>query len=165
MQARSCRRDVLQIQEHSARIEHAENLAVKASLSLVPEVMDGKARHDCVELAKFGQRRRQVVLDDASLRVPTTGFAQDVEHRRREIDRYGFGVRSRRLHQAEQPPAAATEIKKSLDALRQKFEQGRFAFAAMRNLIRTLQIVFGMFSVGPQVHIRARMRWQAGIGR
>src|SRR5580693_351311 len=151
---------MLQIQKHSARIEHAENLAVKASLSLVPQVMDGKARHDSVELAKFGKRRRQVVLDDASLRVSTTDFAQDVEHRRGKIDRYGFCVRTRCLHQAEQPPAAATEIEKSIEALWQKFEQRAFALAAMRNLIGTLQIVFGMFRVGPQVYIRARMRWQ-----
>ena len=101
---------MLQIAEHAARIQQFVNLRVKRSLAFVHDVMNGKAGDDRIKLPERGKSLIEIVGDHVDRRIPGKPFSHSFQHRWREIDCHGFGVRVLAPDQRQQATIARTEV-------------------------------------------------------
>ncbi len=88
MQARRWRGNVFQIAEDAAGVEQPVNFRIKRALTVVPDVMNGKAGYDRIKLAKRGQRLVEVVGDDCDGGISGEALGSGFQHGGREVDRH-----------------------------------------------------------------------------
>jgi hypothetical protein len=74
------RQHVLEVGEHTARLEEVPDLPIQRAFSLVRQMVNGEARDDGVEPAKRGQRMIEIVAHDSHGWVGAESGAQLVEH-------------------------------------------------------------------------------------
>ncbi len=109
------------------------------------EVMDCEAGDDRIECPKFGKRLAKVVFDNLDARIGREAMMQTVEHRRREVERDGFGVRTVGKNKGEQATVAAAKVEDAVRGWRNTFKQGPLAFRAVGDRIRPGEIVECVF--------------------
>jgi hypothetical protein len=114
--------------------------------------MNRKARDYGIERAKrLRQRLIEIVSDHANRSIAAEPFAQFAKHRVRKIHRNRFGFRSRQLDQAQQPPAAASQVQNARDALGQTLEEFGLAFCPVRNAVGAGEVFEGVRRRAPQI--------------
>ena len=104
MKTRGGRRDVLEVGEDAAGLEHGEDLGLERAHALVLEVVDGKRRHDAVEPAQVWKGFGEVVVKHFH-RLTSETLAGAVEHRLGDIDRDGLTRGPVGAHAASRRPS------------------------------------------------------------
>ncbi len=146
---------MLQIAEHSAGIKQPENLRIQRLFPFMDQMMNCEARDDSIKRSKRRQRSIHIVIHNSNESIGGKPFPHGVQHGRRKVDGDRFCIGMMLANQRQQPAVASPQIEDSPGLRRNKLQQGRLPFTAVRDLVGSLEIVVDMFTGSPKVHSAA----------
>src|SRR5580658_3683770 len=151
METRRGGSNVLEIAEDATRSEGLEYLLIESTFSLVRQVMNCKTRHHKVKLPHRRQFVFKIVGDNADAGLRSKQITRSLQHRWRKVQPDKLRARKCRFHQRKEPSSATAQVKNASCLSGHKLEKGGLTLDAVRNRVRSPEIVQGMFSGGPKI--------------